>query len=159
MIIEKGSLLKHLRKQFCTCICSLHVYLCIYSSCTYTKLFSICFNSGLFRKSHHKCFARCGSSLQFRLHITKSSMYNLNFQYTQDKLSVLDICVEKEEILLLWQQSMSCYTCWLDRLKMILTGVVRSLIEQSVQLVEERTGDMIDWLGWWGGNHLDSFWW
>ena len=85
-------------------------------------------------------------------------MYNLNFQYTQDKLSVFDICVEKEEILLLWQQSMSCYTCWLDRLNTMLTGVVRSVIEQSVQLVEERTGDMIDWLGWSGGNHLDKFW-
>ena len=40
----------------------------------------------------------------------------------------------------------------------MLTGVVRSVIEQSVQLVEERTGDMIDCLGWWGGNHLDMFW-
>ena len=71
-------------------------------------------------------------------------MYNWNFQYTQDKLSALYICVyiEKEEILLLWQQNMSCYTCWLDRLNMMLTGVVRPVIEQSVQLVEERNGDM-----------------
>ena len=40
----------------------------------------------------------------------------------------------------------------------MLTGVVRSVIEQSVQLVEERTGDMIDWLGLSEGNHLDKFW-
>ena len=112
----------------------------------------------LFHKSHHNFFPRSDASLQFRLNITKSSMYNSNFQYRQDKLLILNICVEKEEILLLWQLSMTWYTCWLDRLNTMLTGVVRSVIEQSVQLVEERTGDMIDWLGWLGGNHLDRFW-
>ena len=54
-----------------------------------------------FHKSYHKCLARSGPFLQFRSLITKISMYNVNFQYTQDKLSVLDICVEKEKILLL----------------------------------------------------------
>ena len=49
-------------------------------------------------------FSRCGASMQFRLHITKSSMYNSNFQYTQDKLSVFDICVEKNR-----------YCCFDDR--------------------------------------------
>ena len=53
---------------------------------------------------------------------------------------------------------MTWYTWWLDKLNEILTGVVRSVIEQSVQLVEERTGDIIDWLGWSGGNHLDKVW-
>ena len=83
-------------------------------------------------------------------------MYNLNFQYTQEKLSVFDICEQGEDITLLWH--LLTVTCWLDKLNTILTGVVRSVIEQSVQLVEESTGDMRDWLGWWGSNHLDKFW-
>ena len=67
----------------------------------YTGLFLIFLNSDPFHKSHPNFFPRSDASLQFRLHITKSSMYNSNFQYRQDKLSILNICVEEEEILLL----------------------------------------------------------
>ena len=134
------------------------------NSCVYIAAISIqnCFwdvlTVVLFHTLHHKCFARSGSLLQFKSHIIDSIIYNSNFQYTQDKLSLLDICVEKQEIWLVWQLSMFSYTCWLDSLKTMLTGVTRSVIEQSVQLVEERTGDMINWLGWSGSNHLDKFW-
>ena len=67
----------------------------------YTKLFLRCFNSGSFSYITSQCLARSGFLLQFKSHITDSIVYNSNFQYTQDKLSALDNCLEKEEILFL----------------------------------------------------------
>ena len=84
LIYEKGSLLKHLKKQFCIHICSYHEKLCIYiySNCVYTKLFFWdVLTVIIFDKSHFKCFDRSGLLLQISSHLYTYTLANKNNNY------------------------------------------------------------------------------
>ena len=57
----------------------------------YTKLFLRSFNCDPFSCITSQTFHQ--KRFLIAIQITDSIIYNSNFQYTQDKLSVLDICV------------------------------------------------------------------
>ena len=68
LICEKGPLFNISKNSLC--IHTVYIlYINIDGNCMDTKLFLMCFNSGPFHKSSHKCFDRSVPLMQIRSHI------------------------------------------------------------------------------------------